>query len=79
MSFLVSYKTVYKQQHSHFASQAQRMDSGLKKLTEAQDNVAELSKELSVKEKELELANKEAERVLETVRLISTKCTTSLL
>ncbi|TPP64769.1 Dynein heavy chain 5 axonemal [Fasciola gigantica] len=67
LSFLVSYKTVYKQQHSHFASQAQRMDSGLKKLTEAQGNVVELSKELAVKEKELEVANKEAERVLETV------------
>ncbi|KAK4476180.1 hypothetical protein MN116_001394, partial [Schistosoma mekongi] len=67
LSFLCSYKSVYLQQHNHFASLAQRMDGGLQKLVEAQENVAQLSKELAVKEKDLDVANKEAEEVLRTV------------
>ena len=43
------------------------MDSGLKKLIEAQESVAVLSEELVVKEKELAIANKEAEAVLKDV------------
>ncbi|VDQ04836.1 unnamed protein product, partial [Trichobilharzia regenti] len=69
LSFLQSYKSVYTQQHGHFANLAQRMDGGLQKLVEAQDNVAQLSKELAVKEKDLEVANKEAEEVLLTVTI----------
>ncbi|CAH8622829.1 unnamed protein product [Heterobilharzia americana] len=69
LSFLYSYKSVYIQQHDHFANLAQRMDGGLKKLVEAQENVAQLSKELAVKEKDLETANKEAEGVLQTVTI----------
>ncbi|KAF6773678.1 hypothetical protein AHF37_07206 [Paragonimus kellicotti] len=67
LSFLMSYKTVYKQQYDYFAGLAERMNGGLKKLAEAQESVSELSKELAVKERELEVANKEAEKVLQTV------------
>ncbi|CAL8073408.1 unnamed protein product [Calicophoron daubneyi] len=67
LSFLMSYKTVYKQQYDHYDQQSNRMDGGLRKLVEAQESVAMLSKELVVKEQELEVANKEAEEVLETV------------
>ncbi|KAF5397071.1 hypothetical protein PHET_10045, partial [Paragonimus heterotremus] len=67
LSFLMSYKTVYKQQYDHFARLAERMNGGLKKLAEAQESVSELSKELVVKERELEVANKQAEKVLQTV------------
>ncbi|CAH8665291.1 unnamed protein product [Schistosoma haematobium] len=67
LSFLCSYKSVYSQQHNHYANLAQRMDGGLQKLVEAQESVAQLSKELAVKEKDLDIANKEAEEVLRTV------------
>lgn len=43
------------------------MNGGLQKLVEAQESVAQLSKELAVKEKDLDVANKEAEEVLRTV------------
>ncbi|CAH8651359.1 unnamed protein product [Schistosoma margrebowiei] len=67
LSFLCSYKSVYSQQHNHYANLAERMDGGLQKLVEAQESVAQLSKELAVKEKDLDIANKEAEEVLRTV------------
>lgn len=42
---------------------AQRMKTGLQKLVEAEKSVNELSKELAVKEKDLEVASKEADEV----------------
>ena len=47
------------------------MDSGLQKLIEAQQSVAELKEVLAEKEKELAVANREAEEVLKTVRPIN--------
>ena len=47
--------------------QANRMQLGLEKLQEAGRSVAELSVELVEKEKELEVANKNAQKILEEV------------
>ena len=43
------------------------MHTGLKKLVEATESVNELSKQLAVKEKELEVASKKADEVLAEV------------
>lgn len=43
---------------------SERMNTGLSKLVEATKSVNELSKELAVKEKELEIASKKADVVL---------------
>ena len=67
LSFLNGYKVIYNEQKSFLDEQAQRMDIGLAKLMEASESVALLSKELVVKEKELAIASKEAEKVLEVV------------
>ncbi|OON14709.1 ATPase family protein, partial [Opisthorchis viverrini] len=69
LSFLAGYKDVYKQQFNYFEQQVERMNGGLKKLVEAQESVAQLKNELIVREKELEVANKEAEEVLQTVTI----------
>ncbi|XP_076449104.1 dynein axonemal heavy chain 5-like [Babylonia areolata] len=70
MSFLNGYKTVYADKKSFIGDMAERMNTGLDKLVEAAAAVAELSKELVVKEKELAVASQKAEAVL---KIVSTK------
>ena len=67
LSFMNSYKQVYAAQKSEIDGLAHRMNIGLDKLMEASRSVAELSKELSVKEKELAVASVKAEAVLKEV------------
>lgn len=63
LSFIDGYKTIYKEKHAQISELAQRMNTGLDKLIEASESVAQLSKELVVKEKELEVASKKADKV----------------
>ena len=54
---------IYKEQYSYIGELARRMNTGLDKLIEATISVDQLSKELAVKEKELAVANKKADKV----------------
>ena len=74
LSFVDGYKTIYKQKHSELAGLAQRMNEGLDKLTEAGRSVDQLSKELAIKEKELEFANRKADEVEIINRKLLTLC-----
>ena len=67
LSFISGYKAIYDTKRSEIDQLAQRMNTGLKKLIEATESVNELSKELAVKEKELEVASKKADEVLAEV------------
>jgi dynein heavy chain len=67
LSFLNGYKTIYSQKHAEIDNLATRMNIGLEKLLSAGESVAELAKELAVKEQELEVANEKADRVLKEV------------
>ena len=67
LSFLEGYKTIYKQKKDEIGELAQRMNTGLDKLVEAGESVAQLRVELEEKEKELALANERAEQVLREV------------
>lgn len=67
LNFISSYKDVYSRKHEEIGDMSVRMDNGLIKLLEAAESVAELSKELLVMEKELEVANLKAEKVLQEV------------
>ena len=67
LSFLNGYKDIYTDQKSALGKLAERMNTGLDKLLEASESVTKLSKELAVKEKELEVASVAAEKVLAEV------------
>ena len=61
------YKLVYANQKAEIDSLSHRMNVGLDKLMEASESVAELSKELAIKEKELAVASDKADKVLKEV------------
>lgn len=58
------YKEIYAEKHSEIQVLAKRMNVGLAKLVEAGLSVVELRKELEVKEKDIAVANSEAEAVI---------------
>ena len=65
--FITSYKTVYNDKKASIGELADRMNTGLAKLVEASESIAQLSKELVVKEKELAIASEKAGKVLAEV------------
>ena len=67
LSFIGSYKRVYTEKKAEIQELADRMNTGLEKLLDAGESVSKLAKELAVKEKELAVASKEAEKVLADV------------
>ncbi|XP_039248303.2 dynein axonemal heavy chain 5-like isoform X1 [Styela clava] len=67
LSFIQGYKQIYAKRHQEVENQSARMKVGLDKLNEAEKSVVGLSKELVVKEKELEVANAKAQKILEEV------------
>ena len=65
--FIASYKSVYTDKKSQIGELADHMNTGLDKLVEASASVAQLSKYLVVKEKELAVASEKAGKVLAEV------------
>ena len=67
LSFIDGYKTIYLEKRSEIGELATRMQTGLDKLIEASESVTQLSKELVVKEKDLEVASVKADKVRSVV------------
>ena len=63
LSFIDGYKNIYAEKKSEIGELASRMKTGLDKLIEATESVAQLSKELVVKEKDLVVASAKADKV----------------
>lgn len=63
LSFLEGYKKIYSSKHEQIQIMAKRMNVGLAKLVEAGISVEELKKDLEIKEKDIAIANADAEAV----------------
>ncbi|XP_065810510.1 dynein axonemal heavy chain 8 [Labrus bergylta] len=75
LSFVNGYKTLYSDKHNFINTLAERMKVGLSKLMEASESVAQLSKDLEVKEKELAIASAKADKVVAEVTVIAEAAT----
>ncbi|KAH9492184.1 Dynein heavy chain 8, axonemal [Bulinus truncatus] len=71
LSFLDGYKNLYKIKVDTLKEMERKMLVGLEKLAEAADAVDHLSQELVVKEKELEIANIAADKIVMEVSLMA--------
>ncbi|PIO37664.1 hypothetical protein AB205_0214630, partial [Aquarana catesbeiana] len=69
LSFISGYKAIYGEKYENVGNLSNRMKTGLAKLMEAEVSVNQLSKELAVKEKDLAVASKKADEVLQEVTL----------
>ena len=69
LSFLAGYKSIYLEKRKEIGKMAERMNTGLKKLISAAEEVRELAKELEGKEKELVVANQNADLVMQDVNV----------
>lgn len=69
LSFISRYRAIYSEKRVEIGEMLQRMKIGLEKLVEASQSITELSKELALKEKELDVASANSEEVLKQVRL----------
>lgn len=67
LSFIYGYKSIYDAKKSEIGQLADRMNTGLMKLIEATEAVNELSQQLAIKEKDLEVASRKADEVLTEV------------
>uniref|UniRef100_UPI0037E892BB dynein axonemal heavy chain 8-like n=1 Tax=Semicossyphus pulcher TaxID=241346 RepID=UPI0037E892BB len=75
LSFINAYKTLYSEKHNYINTLAERMNVGLAKLMEASESVAQLSKDLVVKEKELAVASVKADKVVAEVTVTAEAAT----
>lgn len=81
LSFIDGYKNIYAEKKSEIGELAGRMKTGLDKLIEATESVAGLSKELVVKEKDLQVASVKADKVrigLDVGVLMQSACITNI-
>ncbi|XP_075877996.1 dynein axonemal heavy chain 8-like [Nelusetta ayraudi] len=69
LSFISGYKGLYTEKYEFINTLAERMNVGLDKLKEASKSVAQLSKDLVIKEKELAVASAKADKVLAEVKI----------
>ncbi|XP_043921456.1 dynein axonemal heavy chain 5-like [Protopterus annectens] len=67
LSFIGGYKIIYEEKFAFVGNLSNRMKTGLAKLMEAEVSVSQLSKELAVKEKDLAVASRKADEVLQEV------------
>jgi dynein heavy chain len=73
LSFLNGYRDLYSEKRKIIDVLANQMKTGLEKLAEAGESVAQLSEELKIKDVDLQVANKETEEVLKVVTAASAK------
>ncbi|KAI3387946.1 hypothetical protein SNEBB_000651 [Seison nebaliae] len=67
LSFIIGYKNIYTGKKEEIEERMNKMIVGLEKLVEASVSVEQLSKELVVKENELEIAKQKSDAVLQEV------------
>lgn len=67
LSFIQGYKTLYSKKLAFVEQLAKNINNGLQKMFEAKDDVGKMKVDLGIKNKELEVAAKEAETLLKSI------------